>query len=234
MAIFAILQSEGTVQVGDKTRLDARQSFVSPTVVVTQVEIKPYAASEWIVVSTSDDPTTWFLDWVYDAAASVTASVRVTAGSTATGTASLTVVTAATDALFSDDSDLLPLEPSIQDLLPEGRSTFLNIHREAQTKILEDIYRSGIRDEDDDRLTKAAIVDVQEVSEWSKYLALQLIFEGASNAVDDIFAKKADKYRALAQMAANTATIVLDLDGDGDAETPDERVSFTAVRVRRG
>lgn len=234
MAIFAILQSEGTVQVGDKTRLDARQSFVSPTVAVTLVEIKPTAASDWITVSTSDDSSTWFLDWVYDAAASVTASVRLTAGSTATGDASLTVVTSATDALFSDDADILPLEPSIKGLLPEGRSTFLNIHREAQTKILEDIYRSGIRDEDDDRLTKTAIVDVQEVSEWSKYLTLQLIFEGTSNAVDDIFAKKAEKYRALAQMAKNTATIVLDLDGDGDADTPEERVSFTTVKVRRG
>jgi hypothetical protein len=231
MAIFAVLQSEGVVQVGDKTRLDARQSFVSPYAAVTKVEIKPDADTDYITVSTSDDSSTWYL--VYSAAASVTATVRVTSTTTNTGTAALTVVTSATDALFSDDSDLLPLEPSLHELLPEGRSTYLNVHREAQTKIMDAIYRAGIRDEDDDRLTKAAVIDVLEVQEWSKYLTLQLIFEGLSNAVGDVFQLKAEKYRQLVATAANAATIVLDLDGDGDAETPDERVSMTEIKVRR-
>lgn len=244
--IFPVLEIEDVVQVGDKTRLSACKSFVSKDEdAITKVEIRPEVSGDWIDV-TDPSPDNWFLDWVYDGAArTVAPAVRVT--STAadpdadpdpieavdqTLTKSLVLVTAADDALFSSDTDLIGLEPDILNWVPAGRASFLNVHRTAQTKIIESLDESGIVDESDEKLTKAAVVDVTEVRAWSRDLVLHLIFKGLINAKDDVFTQKAQFYASEVEKRKARAVLRLDLDGDGEIESTDV-LSLTTMDITR-
>ena len=229
MAIFPVLQVESKIQVGDQTRLDASRTFVTQDEAdISLLEIKPLAAGDWIDVT-----STKYLDWSYSTAETVTVSARVTTdGSPSTSTITIEVVSSATDNLFSSDTDLLAWESDILKYVRDGRNSFKDIHRESQKQILDWFDGQGIRVKDGERLTAADVIDVQELKEWSKFLTLQIIFEGLSNAVDDVFMQKAKKYESLAVKARNRSDIRLDLDNDGDAET-DERSWIAGVNVRR-
>jgi len=228
MAIFPNLILEETVQVDDKTRLLSNSFITSDEAAVTLIRIKPEAAGAFVIV-TSDG----YLDWSYSSSyvGEQTVTIEVTTdGSATTFTKTLTVVTAATDSLWSSDADLIQHEPEIMNYTPEGKSTFLNIHRLAQTRILAWLDEKRIWDNDGNRLTSTD-VDGTDMNEWSKYLTLSYVNEGLSNALDDIFFEKSSRYRALAEKAASRAVLRLDLDNDG---TKDEKVNnFTGLLVRR-
>jgi hypothetical protein len=215
VAIFGVLEVESTVQVNDKTRLNASKSFISKDEdPVTLVEIEPEAAAGFIDV-TGASSKDWFLDWVYvGASRNVTVSLRITAGTVQTFTKTLAVTTAVDDNLFSSDQDLIAYEPDILKWVPQGRASYLNVHREAQARILEWLDEAGLTDRDGNRLTKAALVDVQEVRAWSRDLTLSLIFKGIQNAVDDVFAGKAQHYASEAVKRSDRTRLRLDLNGD--------------------
>jgi hypothetical protein len=217
MAIFPVLETEDVIQIGDKIRLNGTKSFVSKdNVAVTLVEIEPEAGNGYITV-TGTSYKDWYLDWSYSGATrTVVVSLRITAGTTTTVTQSVSVVTAADDYLFSNDYDIKALEPDILKYVPEGRKSYLNVHREAQKKIIDTLDEAGYTDTEGLKLTKAAVVDISEVRAWSKYLALSFIFRGIYNAVDDVFAEKARHYESMASKAFDRAKIRLDLDGDGE------------------
>lgn len=122
------------------------------------------------------------------------------------------------DALFSQDSDLVSEENDIMKWLPVGRSSYLNLHRTAQTQILDWLDRNGYVDDSGKKITKFAVVDKSDVNIWSKYLTLRLFFMGANNQVDDTFKEKAKYYEKLEIEARNRAILNFDLDGDGKAE----------------
>lgn len=229
MAIFANLRVETIVQVNDRTRLDASQSFVTPDEdAIQKIEIQPDSSADWLDV-TADQ----FLDWQYDTAGEKTVGVRVTtSGSPVSSTASLTAVTEAEDALFSSDADLMSHEPGVFDYLKAGRNSFKDMHRRAQALVLKWIEQKGYRDSSGDRLTKAAIIDKEEVNLWSTFIALRLIFDGVSNATDDIFAKKALSYGRMEAQARDRAFLSLDQNGDGEADTT-ERIEMSSVKVVR-
>lgn len=233
MAIFATLQTDRIVQVGDKTRLDASHSFVAGADVISMIEIQPSDADIYIQVPL-DQP---YLDWVYSTAGDVVVAVRVTVSSgdstsASVGTADLAVLSAETDALFSSDSDLVAQEPSIRDLLPRGRSTFLNVHREAQELIMDAVNRK-VSSASQNWLTPISVVDKREVREWSKYLTLHLIFEGSINTKDDVFYIKSSKYKGLADNASERSYIALDLNGDGTLTDDEKKTGFTSVGIVR-
>ena len=216
MAIFPVLETEDVIQIGDKIRLNGTKSFLSKdNVAVTLVEIEPEAGNGYITV-TGANYKDWYLDWSYAGATrTVVVSLRITAGATTTVTQSISVVTSTDDYLFSNDYDIRALEPDILKYVPEGRKSYLNVHREAQKKILDTLDEAGYTDTEGNKLTKAAVVDISEVRAWSKYLALSFIFRGIYNAVDDVFAEKARHYESMASKAFDRAKIRLDLDGDG-------------------
>ena len=116
--------------------------------------------------------------------------------------------------------------------VPDGRNTFKYVHREAQTQILEDIYRLGITDISGDRLTKDAVLDVEEVRQWSKFLTLQLIFNDISTEVEDKFKKLSDYYKKWALESRHKAVLKLDLNGDGNTDSQ-EGVDITWRRLDR-
>jgi uncharacterized protein YqfB (UPF0267 family) len=234
MAIFPVLEIEAVVQVNDRTRINASRSVADPNeAAISKVEIQAETGGDWYDVYDATSSDNWYLDWQYASAGSKTVSCRVTTNASPTSvTATLTVKSVADDNLFSSDSDLTAWEPDILKYIRDGRSSFKDVHRESQKQILDWFDSQGIRDEDDNRYTAADVVDVQEVKEWSKFLTLQIIFEGISNAVDDVFSKKALKYEGYALRARNRSEIKLDTDGDGDAENS-ERTSVMTIKVGR-
>ena len=230
MSVFPNLDIEAVVQVGDRTRLNAARSISNDsTNQIAKIEIQPAADAAWFDVTDLK-----FLDWEYALDGSMLVTVKVTTDDNLSKSATrmIQVISAADDNLFSDDSDLTAWEPRLFDYLPEGKSSFKSSHREAQTQILDWLDAHEIRGRDRQRLTAAAVVDTKEVREWSKFLTLQIIFEGISNAVDDVFSVKALKYASHAQTASQRASIKLDTNGDGKADES-ERVQSGSIGVSR-
>jgi hypothetical protein len=228
MAIFPSIKVEGIVQVLDKTRIDGSHSFVSTgSPAILSVEIDPDGSGYVDVTSTM------YLDWVYSTAGAKTPKVKITVvgGALEEITGAITSVTAATDNLFSTDEDLQNHEPDILKWIREGRSSYKDVHRRAQELILDTLYRLGFTDNENNRLTAADLIDVLEIREWSTFLTLHIIFFGLSNAVDDVFARKAAEYLKQAQLRMDSKSLKADLDGDGDATN--EGYDMTSISVFR-
>jgi len=136
------------------------------------------------------------------------------------------------DNLFSNDYELQQLEPDILNYLPSGRNSYLNTHRLSQDRILDILDAKGIHDSSGDRLTKAAVIDIKEVNDWSKFMTLRFIFQSLSNDVGDIFHEKSLRYKAMEQEANNRAQIKLDFDGSG-AIVSSESVNLVTGELKR-
>lgn len=230
--IFPDFKLDTVYQVGEKVRINCSGTFLSPDhAAITLVEIEPEAGAGFIPVT-----STKLLDWQYSSAGTKVISLRVTAGSPETFTHSLSVVTVASDALWSKDTDLLPYEPDVMKWLPKERSSFAFIHRRAQQSILTTLDERKVwKTETGERFAKGDLVDVQEVKDWSIALALQYLFEGLSNAVGDVFEVKAKKYASMVEQRSNRAAIRIDNNGDGEINQEDEnevRYQFSS-RIER-
>ena len=217
MAIFPNLEIEKKVQVDDKTRINASKTYVSTDeAAVTLMEIEPEAGSGFIDVTSLQ-----YLDWQYSTDGDKVISLRVTTdGSPESITKTLPIISVADDKLFSEDSELLPYEPNILQWVRDGRNSFLDVHRAAQDRIMKYLDENGFWDSNGDALTLDAVTDIAEFNDWSKFMTLKLIFEGLSNATDDIFHEKALRYRELEFRARDRA--ILRVDVNGDATTTNE------------
>ena len=230
MSIFPNLELEDKIQLNDKTRLDARKSFVSvDEALITLVEIQPEATGSFIDVTVLK-----YLDWEYEIPGTKAVTVRITTdGAAVTRSKNIEAVDAATDALFSSDEQLTSHEPDILKYVRAGRNSFLNKHRESQTRIMGWLDEHRVTDIQGKKLSIASIVDVTEVSEWSKYQTLQFIFEGISNDVDDIFSDKAKKYGRMVEETRNRAVLRLDVNGDGEIDLAEGYDMRSGTLVRR-
>tara|TARA_R110002020_G_scaffold94189_6_gene226890 strand:+ start:3625 stop:4332 length:708 start_codon:yes stop_codon:yes gene_type:complete len=234
MAIFPKLELESIVQENDKTRLSAKKSFISKTeAAVTLVRIKPDASGSFITVtgSSSED---WYLDWEYSAAGLITVEVEITTdGSPTSVTKTLTVISSGDDKLFSTDAELEVHEDDILQWVRNGRSSFLEKHRMAQTRIFSYLDQNRMWKSDGTRFDKDDVYDIEEFREWSKFEALAMIFEGISNDVEDIFSFKAERYRELRDGARSRSTLRLDLDEDGTIDESSEKLNIREGLVIR-
>lgn len=134
------------------------------------------------------------------------------------------------DSLFSSDADLQMEEQDIRRWVPPGKNSFKYVHRRAQEKILEYLDREGYVDIFGHKYTKWAIKDHSEVKEWAMYMVLRMIFEGISNATDDVFRQKRTVYESDEIAARQRAILRLDTDGDG-VVTEDEGLDPHTVRL---
>ena len=213
--IFPVLQTEATVQVSDKIRLDATKTYATPDeAAISLVEIEPHTGDGFFDVTTN-----LYLDWQYPTDGAKTVTLRVTTdGSPELITKTITVLDADDDKLFSGDQDLIPCEPELLNWVRAGRNSFLDVHRAAQDRIMTYLDEQRIWDTNGDRLTLDAITDIQEVKDWSKFMTLRLIFEGISNAIDDVFQQKSARYKEMEVVARNRAALRLDRNGDGTTD----------------
>lgn len=118
------------------------------------------------------------------------------------------------DRLFSNDQDLVKEEKDILKWCVKGRNSFKDIHRRVQFEILEFLNGKGYVDVFQDIFTKWSFEDLDQLNDWSLFLALTYIFNDASNQSDDIWAKKASAYKSMSTEARNKF-IRLDIDSDG-------------------
>jgi hypothetical protein len=214
--IFPNLKLESIVQVDDKTRLDGQESYITnDEAAITLIEIEPETAAGFIDV-TEDK----YLDYQYATSGDKTVSIRITTdGAPTTITKQIVVISEVDDKLFSKDSDLVTHEPDILEYVREGRNSFLDVHRMAQTRIVAWLDEHRIWKTDNSKLTKDDLTDLEEFSQWSKFLVLRYIYEGLSNATDDIFWEKRNRYMSLEEAARNRGALRLDRDGDGETDT---------------
>lgn len=164
-----------------------------------------------------------------------TVTVSVTNGTDqADSEFTLEVVSERADRLFSSDSDLRKHEPDILKFVPQGRATFKDIHRRSQQLMLEWLAGEGSLDAYGEKIIPRRFLDLDEVRDWSTYLTLSLIFDGLSNAVDDVFARKAERYLAMSVKRRDRAMLHLDLDQDGAADPSEgEGLDTRSARVYR-
>ena len=234
MAVFPVLELETKVQTNEKTRLSGLKSYLTQNeAAVILVRIQPSALDSFITVSALDatDSSFWFLDWQYSAIGIKTVVLEITndVGTPVITTFSkdIDVTDAATERLFSTDQDLMSEEPDILRFIRDGKSSFLDLHRTAQIKILDDIYRRKILDSSGAKLTIDNVIDIEELKQWSKYMVLRLIFQSVSNKVDDIFAAKSSLYAKLEQAAMNEAMNQMKIDYNNDGlATQEESKNF--------
>lgn len=235
---FPKLNYEKLVQIADKTRLDANQSFWSNTETIQNIEIEPDTSAGFISVYNVDDPynrdSEWYLDWAYETDGTKTISVRVTTDAGAsTKSYDMEVLSETDDALFSNDNDLYPYEPTISRYLPEGKSSFLYAHRAAQSKIIAYLDEHRIWKKDGTRFTKADLVDKEEFKYWSIFQTLLIIFESSQLTVGDIFEEKRQQYGADMVAARNRGSLRLDYDGDGEIDQTSEKLNTMTTRLVR-
>lgn len=219
------------IQIDEKMRIDASRTFLHPgDANISSITIQPETGADTYTVTTDK-----YLDYAYDSAGTKTITVTLNhtgQGGSVTKTDTIEVVTEASENLFSVDADIISHEPDILNYLPEYKADYRYVHRLAQDRILTSLDERGITDNDGNRIVAADVKDIEECNDWSKFLALQYIFESLSNAIDDIFHEKAMRYREMARQASNRAFLRLDYDGDGTLEKT-ERGSAVSGRIYR-
>jgi hypothetical protein len=229
--IFPKLNLETTLQVDDKTRLDASLSTASGET-IQNVEIRPEDSEAFVSVYNANAEK-WYLDWAYETDGVKNVTIRIT---TNLGTKlkfySIDVLTEEEDALFSYDSDLFPYEPNLLKYLPKGKNSFIYAHRAAQKKILAFLDEQRIWKIDNTRYTKEDIVDKEEFNRWSIFQTLLIIFESSQVSNADIFQEKRLQYEADMKEARNRASLRLDADGDGNTDELPYNVRTTRLYRR--
>lgn len=240
MAIFPNLILDGVVQTNDKTRLDARKSYVTNEPdPITKVEISPDNGVTYIDVTgnLSLREPTWYADYQFATDGDFPIRCRVTVGSlspvTSEITKTLVVVSSADDHLFSTDDDLVAIESDIMKYVPDGRSSWIREHRKAQTLIISWLNKNNVRDNMGNLITKANVIDTTELREWSTFLTLSLIYKALSNSVDDVFDKKSKEFSSQAVDARYMYSLRLDLDNDGVLGSGEGVMLRTVQMVRR-
>ena len=227
--IFPSMTLETIVQVDDKLRLDAADSFISGggTEVVTDVLIQPEASESFISVYNSDSRK-WLLDWSYATDGIKTIVVKVTSDIDHTGRTrsySITCLTPEDDTLFSDDAGLISFVPDIKKYLKSGKNSYMYAHIKAQEIIIAYLDEQKIWKNDGTRISKqdiAAITDpdvVDQFKQWSTYQTLLIVFESIKVSGADIFETKKDYYKDLRNGARKRSALRLDLDGDNVTDT---------------
>ncbi len=119
------------------------------------------------------------------------------------------------DKLFSQDGDLIAHEPDILNWVPEGRASFKNVARRSQGLIIAWLDERGYANVYGDKYDKNDFLDINEVKQWSTFMTLRLIFQGMSNAIDDVFDRKSKQYQVHEESARLRASLRLDTNKDG-------------------
>lgn len=220
--IFPKIECDLVVQVNDKFRINASKSYVPKGgLAIVKVEIEPEAGAGYIDVTGASpiNSKNWFLDWEYATDGSKVVSLKVTTNLVGPVeqivTLTVNCLLASEDKLLSDDSDLVAIESDILKYVPEGKSSFNYVHREAQGEILEWLFTNGYTKYDSNPLTIDNIVNVSEFNFWSKYSVLRLLYEDFSKAPNDVFDVKAKHYENISHKWRHKAILHLDYDGDG-------------------
>lgn len=230
--IFLNCIKESLVQVGDKTRFDFSRSFTSGET-VNSIKVTPeVGADEFEIHSQNQDK--WFLDWAYLTPGVKTISVEAShAQVTITQTYTINVVSEEEDNLYSTDEQIFAIESELKRYIPPGRNSFKNVHREAQGRVLNYLDRKRIWNDNGDPYTKDQVNLKGELSRWSLYESLFIIYTDLFISVGDKFAEKINQYKELRNIERDRAAIRIDKDGSGVIDSGNEIQDLKTFRMIR-
>jgi hypothetical protein len=233
---------EPTIQLNDMTRIDVSNSIVSASATAgLEYTYKIEIFKEMVLEHSYTFPSDTILkdavlDIMYTTDGVRTVTFTMSDNDTTPNTQAIsktqTVVTIVSDYLYSEDYELIQYEQDILKYIRDGRNTFIDFHRAAQTEILNYLDREGVRDVNGDKIIKTSFIDITEVKEWSKFIVLRMIFESLSNVKEDIFFIKATKYKAMENEAKNRVILLFDVDGSGTV-TANETISIKHGKLLR-
>ena len=236
MGLFPIIEADSSVQVNDKLRIRACQSFISgSTATITNVEIETHTGDGFVSVYNAGDNGLWYLDWAYSTAGTKVISVKLTdsLANVVTMTMDITCLTEVEDNLFSTDSELKSREDEVMFYLPEGRSSFKYLHRRVQADIMDWLADMGLRNTDKELYTKDDVLNKTEIRKLSTVWALHLIYTDLVKRPDDVFDKKSKFYEDEIVKSKQKAKISLDYNKDGLQDSW-ENYDLTSSRMSRG
>ena len=229
--IFLDFKSEDIVQVGDKTRLDVSGSFISDNIALTDIEIAPDNTT-YISVFNSGDNDKWFLDWSFSTSGEQVIGVRATDGTnTVNQTYTLNVISEIEDNLYSNDSQIFAIENELKRYIPSGRNSYKNIHREAQSRILNYLDRKRIWNDDGTAYSKDQLNLTGELQKWSLYETLYIIYSDLFISGGDKFAAKLDDYNKLRNIERDRGAIRIDKDSSGVIDSNSEIQDMKTFRM---
>ena len=236
--IFPKLSHESIIQVGDKLRFSAVDSF-STDGQITEILINPDDSQMVSYSIFNEDQERWFIDWAYQSSGEKTIILKVLVGiEEEEKEFTINVISETDDALLSKDSDLFPYEPNVKKYLPLGKSSFNYVHRAAQEKILAYLDEQRIWKNDNSRYTKEDLINIEgsefkkQFNMWSIFQTLLIIFESSQVSRDDVFQEKRTEYEKEMRIHRNRASLRLDADGDGVADALPRNIRTTTL-VRR-
>lgn len=229
--IFLNCLRETIVQVNDRTRIDVSKSFIANNSPITDIKIEPDSGAGLIsVFNTNQDK--WFLDWAYTTPGEKTITVEATDGSnTVSQTFKVLALSEEDDFLYSTDEQVFTLESELRKYIPPGRNSYKNIHREAQARILNFLDRKGIWQLNGDPYTKKQVNLKGELSNWSLYEALFIIYTDLFISVGEKFAEKVNQYKELRNIERERSSIRIDRNGNGSIEPSSEAQDLRSVRM---
>lgn len=230
--IFLSCMREELVQVGDKTRIDVSKSFFNGDA-ITDIRIKPEASESFLSVFNAN-PAKWYLDWAYSTDGVKNISVEATDGlSTVSQDFQIEIISAADDNLYSSDAQLFSIESELRKYIPQERSSFNHIHREAQQRILAYLDRKRIWKDNGDAYSKDEINITGELAKWSLYEAAYLIYMDLYIQNGDKFREKMNDYKELRNYERDRGAIKVDKDGSGTIENNSEIQDLKSFRLIR-
>tara|TARA_R110000868_G_C10972548_1_gene770420 strand:- start:14896 stop:15594 length:699 start_codon:yes stop_codon:yes gene_type:complete len=228
--IFLNCANEDLVQVNDKTRIDVSRSFVSGDD-VTDILIKPEASESYISIFNTDQKK-WFLDWSYATDGEKSISVQATDGvNTITQTFTINIISVEEDNLYSNDSQVFKIESELKNYFPQGRNSYINMHREAQSRILSVLDRKRIWDNDGNPYDKNQLNVTGELSLWSLYETILMIYTDLFISVGDKFAEKVNEYKSLRNIERDRGAIRVDKNNSGTIENESETQDLKSFRL---
>lgn len=139
--------------------------------------------------------------------------------------------------LFSDDSSLKEEFFEISDFLPNGASSFVAVHQGVRKEIVQSLRNAGRNKRNSssvkfEKLTEWDLLDIDEVRQAAKFLALEKIFRNVSDQVDDKYQAFKIEFRDKYNDAFSLLHLSLDDDDDGILDTS-EAQQIVRVEVRR-
>jgi hypothetical protein len=228
--IFLNCIKEDLVQVNDKTRIDVSKSFVSGAN-ITNITIKPSADDSAISVFNTNQER-WYLDWAYLTDGEKTITVEATDGTnTVSQNFTINITSVEDDNLYSNDAQLFAIESELKRYIPQGRNSYINIHREAQSRILNYLDRKRIWQDNGEPYTKTQINLHGELQKWSLYETMLMIYTDLLISVGDKFAEKVNEYKALRNYERDRGAIRIDKNNSGTIDAASEIQELKSFRL---
>jgi hypothetical protein len=141
--------------------------------------------------------------------------------------------------IFNSDSDLKEEYPSINDMLPEGKTSFINFSVASRKDILSyfkaqgKLVTTGDFASDTKMIDQFDLLNYEEIRDASKFLTLAKIFYWVSDAVDDKWHQKAKMFEAKYGEKISMINLSIDKNDNGIADNTENNAIQFAQIVRR-